>query len=134
MSDSIADQETDTFVQPGQPGHNQGKEVVWERWQKKRTFVRALEGTYGEVYKSLFDQPRDIGPAGQRLDLEGAGPGLLCLIHQVQRRTADRTGRTQHRHAPPDHPVRPAMPAISRPQATTTTANIRPSTRSSKPP
>ena len=27
------------------PGHNQPKEVVWERWQKKRTFVRALEGT-----------------------------------------------------------------------------------------
>ena len=22
-------------------------EVVWERWQKKRVFVRALEGTYG---------------------------------------------------------------------------------------
>ena len=24
-------------------------EVVWERWQKKRVFVRALEGTYGEL-------------------------------------------------------------------------------------
>ena len=58
MSDSIADRETDTYVQPGEPGHNAGKEVVWERWQKKRTFVRALEGTYGEVYKSLFNQPR----------------------------------------------------------------------------
>ena len=39
-------------------GHNAPKEVVWERWQKKRTFVRALEGTYGEVYKSLYAQPR----------------------------------------------------------------------------
>ncbi|MDX1484730.1 MAG: cupin domain-containing protein [Alphaproteobacteria bacterium] len=38
-------------------GHNQ---PVWERWQKKRTFVRALEGTYGEVYKSLYAQPRVI--------------------------------------------------------------------------
>jgi mannose-6-phosphate isomerase-like protein (cupin superfamily) len=38
-------------------GHNK---PVWERWQKKRTFVRALEGTYGEVYKSLYAQPRVI--------------------------------------------------------------------------
>ena len=29
-------------------GHNQ-PEVVWDRWVKKRTFVRALEGTYGEI-------------------------------------------------------------------------------------
>jgi mannose-6-phosphate isomerase-like protein (cupin superfamily) len=34
------------------------KDVVWERWQKKRTFVRALEGTYGELYKTLYNQPR----------------------------------------------------------------------------
>lgn len=39
-------------------GHNQPKEVVWERWQRKRTFVRALEGTYGELQKQLYDQPR----------------------------------------------------------------------------
>ncbi|HEY4136333.1 MAG TPA: cupin domain-containing protein [Alphaproteobacteria bacterium] len=56
--DVIKDTETDTYIKPGESGHNQGKEVVWERWQKKRTFVRALEGTYGEVYKSLFTQPR----------------------------------------------------------------------------
>jgi uncharacterized RmlC-like cupin family protein len=44
------------------PGHNRPKEgeVVWDAWQKKRTFVRALEGTYGEVYKSLYAQPRVI--------------------------------------------------------------------------
>ena len=40
------------------PGHHQPKEVVWERWQKKRTFVRALEGTYGELQQGLMDQPR----------------------------------------------------------------------------
>ena len=40
------------------PGHNQPKEVVWERWQKKRTFVRALEGTYGELQEGLMEQPR----------------------------------------------------------------------------
>ena len=33
-------------------------EVTWERWTKKRTFVRALEGTYGKLKKELFDQPR----------------------------------------------------------------------------
>ena len=33
-------------------------EVIWERWVKKRTFVRALEGTYGEMKQTLYDQPR----------------------------------------------------------------------------
>lgn len=32
--------------------------VTWERWTKKRTFVRALEGTYGKLKQELFDQPR----------------------------------------------------------------------------
>ena len=36
----------------------EAKEVTWERWQKKRTFVRALEGTYGELKEELFTQPR----------------------------------------------------------------------------
>jgi len=56
--DTLKPKETYTYIAPGETGHNQGKEVVWERWQKKRTFVRALEGTYGEVYKSLYAQPR----------------------------------------------------------------------------
>jgi len=39
--------------------HTTGKkDVVWERWSKKRTFVRALEGTYGELMQELFSQPR----------------------------------------------------------------------------
>ena len=44
---------------PG-PGHNRPREepAVWERWTKKRTFVRALEGTYGELVQELFKQPR----------------------------------------------------------------------------
>jgi mannose-6-phosphate isomerase-like protein (cupin superfamily) len=42
------------------PGHNSSNqdEVVWERWSKKRVFVRALEGTYGELYQDLYSQPR----------------------------------------------------------------------------
>ncbi len=49
-------------TEPPGPGHNRPEkgEVVWDFWQKKRTFVRALEGTYGEVYKSLYAQPRVI--------------------------------------------------------------------------
>ncbi len=39
-------------------GHNRPREVVWERWQRKRTFVRALEGTYGELQEELYNQPR----------------------------------------------------------------------------
>ncbi|MCZ6814371.1 MAG: cupin domain-containing protein [Alphaproteobacteria bacterium] len=58
--DTTSKQETEIYVKPGEPGHNLGTEVVWARWQKKRTFVRALEGTYGEVYKSLYAQPRVI--------------------------------------------------------------------------
>jgi hypothetical protein len=29
-----------------------------ERWGEKRTLVRALEGSYGHLYKSLVDEPR----------------------------------------------------------------------------
>jgi len=43
-------------TQPG-VGHNQ-PEVVWERWVKKRTFVRALEGTYSDLQSGLLDKPR----------------------------------------------------------------------------
>jgi gentisate 1,2-dioxygenase len=40
------------------PKHNQDNEAVWARWSKKRTFVRALEGTYSHLTKELLDQPR----------------------------------------------------------------------------
>lgn len=56
--ETLQENETDIYVRPGEASHNTGKEVVWERWRKKRTVVRALKGTYGEVYKSLYDQPR----------------------------------------------------------------------------
>jgi gentisate 1,2-dioxygenase len=46
---------------PGQ-GHNrppvEDKEGKWERWSKKRTFVRELAGTYSDVYKTLLEEPR----------------------------------------------------------------------------
>ena len=34
------------------------KHGKWERWSKKRTFVRALEGTYSHLYKKLLEEPR----------------------------------------------------------------------------
>jgi len=41
-------------------GHNSEKtdKVVWERWTRKRTFVRALEGNYSEMKEELYKQPR----------------------------------------------------------------------------
>ena len=58
MSEDLTKSETEFYVRPGEPGHNQDKDMVWARWQKKRTFVRALEGTYSHLYKSPIDQPR----------------------------------------------------------------------------
>jgi len=34
------------------------EEVKWERWQKKRVFVREVAGKYSEVFKQLLEQPR----------------------------------------------------------------------------
>jgi mannose-6-phosphate isomerase-like protein (cupin superfamily) len=41
-------------------GHNTRArwDQTWERHTKKRIFVRALEGTYGELVRELFTQPR----------------------------------------------------------------------------
>lgn len=33
-------------------------EPKYERWQKKRTFVREISGKYGETYRQLLEQPR----------------------------------------------------------------------------
>lgn len=37
--------------------HDAG-DLSWERWKRDRTFVRALKGVYGEVYKKILDQHR----------------------------------------------------------------------------
>lgn len=46
-------------------GHNQPPEDAplpgaekWDRWSKKRVFVRELAGTYSDMYKSLMEEPR----------------------------------------------------------------------------
>ena len=57
MSDA-GDPQDDTPAGIAGPKHNQEQQIVWDRWQKKRTFVRALEGTYSHLTKELLDQPR----------------------------------------------------------------------------
>ena len=56
----MADSKTETRAGPGHniDTHAPREEAVWERWTKKRVFVRALEGTYGELVSELFTQPR----------------------------------------------------------------------------
>jgi hypothetical protein len=53
---------TGLYEQTPGTGHNlpptEDREGKWERWSKKRVFVRQLEGTYSDVYKSLLEQPR----------------------------------------------------------------------------
>ena len=43
---------------PSQEDADAIKHAKWERWSKKRTFVRALEGTYSHLYKKLLEEPR----------------------------------------------------------------------------
>jgi mannose-6-phosphate isomerase-like protein (cupin superfamily) len=43
---------------PSQEDADEIKHGKWDRWAKKRTFVRALEGTYSHIYKQLLEEPR----------------------------------------------------------------------------
>lgn len=38
--------------------HENDSQEKWAQWKKERTYVRALKGVYGEVYKQLLGQPR----------------------------------------------------------------------------
>ena len=44
--------------EPGLGHNNPFADVVWERKTKHRVFVRALEGTYGNLVHELYSQPR----------------------------------------------------------------------------
>jgi quercetin dioxygenase-like cupin family protein len=51
--------ERDPLSDPAPAGHNKAfEDVVWERKTRHRVFVRALEGTYGNLVRDLFSQPR----------------------------------------------------------------------------
>ena len=51
----LEDSQSEASVENAGSGQDQ-PEVVWDRWAKKRTFFRALEGTYGEMKQGLYDQ------------------------------------------------------------------------------
>ncbi|MEC9078243.1 MAG: hypothetical protein VX696_04620 [Pseudomonadota bacterium] len=51
----LEDSQSEASEENAGSGQNQ-PEVVWDRWVKKRTFFRALEGTYGEMKQGLYDQ------------------------------------------------------------------------------
>ena len=51
---------TEAGIGHNQPDHDAslpGSEK-WDRWAKKRVFVRELAGTYSSLYKDLMEQPR----------------------------------------------------------------------------
>ncbi len=47
-------------VKDGEVKEGDAKEgdVKWERWEKKRIFVREVAGKYNEIYRQLCEQPR----------------------------------------------------------------------------
>jgi hypothetical protein len=79
---------TGLYEQTPGAGHNrppvEDKEGKWERWSKKRTFVRELAGTYSDVYKSLLEEPRVY--SSRNLPWKG-GPALYGK-HVVSPHTA----------------------------------------------
>ncbi len=75
---------------PG-PKHKQEREVVWARWQKKRVFVRALEGTYSHLTKELLNRPRiysegDVGWKGgpQVFGKHIISPGATKITQSIE--------------------------------------------------
>jgi gentisate 1,2-dioxygenase len=55
-------EQSDPHGGPGHDHEHHEQDVVWDRWQKQRTFVRALQGTYSDLTKTLLDQPRVYSP------------------------------------------------------------------------
>lgn len=62
------------------PGHNRPEEEEplpgserWERWSKRRVFVREIAGEYSHIYKSLMEEPRIY--TSREAEWKG-GPGL----------------------------------------------------------
>ena len=84
-------QDDSAEASPPQAGHNREQPVVWERWQRKRTFVRALEGTYSHLTKELLGQPRVVsmtkkpwkgGP--QHFSKTGITPGGTNVAQSIE--------------------------------------------------
>ena len=105
---------TDVIEAPG-IGHNQPdplemekKNQKWERWAKKRTFVRALEGTYSHLYKTLVDEKRvysagDVAWKGgpQMFGKSVISPQATQVIQSIESHIeayAPKTGGQKHGH------------------------------------
>src|SRR5438093_12433147 len=101
-------------VRPG-IGHNQPDEYAeekknqkWERWAKKRTFVRALEGTYSHLYKTLKEEKRvysaqDVPWKGgpQMFGKSVISPQATSIIQSIESHIeayAPKTGGQKHGH------------------------------------
>src|SRR4029079_17601729 len=96
-------------------GHNQPdpmemekKNQKWERWAKKRTFVRALEGTYSHLYKTLKEEKRvysakDIPCKGglKRCARTAISPQATSIIQTIESHIeayAPKTAGQKHGH------------------------------------
>ena len=105
---------TDVVDAPG-IGHNQPdpmemekKNQKWDRWAKKRTFVRALEGTYSHLYKTLVDEKRvysagDVAWKGgpQMFGKSVISPQATPIIQSIESHIeayAPKTGGQKHGH------------------------------------
>src|SRR5215213_1621360 len=105
---------TGVIEAPGM-GHNQPdplemekKHQKWDRWAKKRTFVRALEGTYSHLYKTLVDEKRvysagDVAWKGgpQMFGKSVISPQATQIIQSIESHIeayAPKTGGQKHGH------------------------------------
>ena len=105
---------TDVIEAPG-IGHNQPdplemekKNQKWDRWAKKRTFVRALEGTYSHLYKTLKEEKRvysakDVPWKGgpQMFGKSIISPQATSIIQSIESHIeayAPKTGGQKHGH------------------------------------
>ena len=106
---------TDVIENRAGIGHNQPdpfemekKNQKWERWAKKRTFVRALEGTYSHLYKTLVNEPRVY--SAKDVPWKGGpqmfGKSIICpqatsIIQSIESHIeayAPKTGGQKHGH------------------------------------
>ncbi len=106
---------TDVIENRAGIGHNQPdpfemekKNQKWERWAKKRTFVRALEGTYSHLYKTLKEEKRVY--SAQDVPWKGGpqmfGKSVICpqatsIIQSIESHIeayAPKTGGQKHGH------------------------------------
>ena len=58
QDDTAAPSPAPAPAEPGLGHNNPFADVVWERKTRHRIFVRALEGTYGNLVGELYSQPR----------------------------------------------------------------------------